>query len=215
MTEALLTGEPQTPTQATTAAKDPAPAPSSGAPDQGKQPPAETPKEPAKGLLTTEEKKAEDKAPTAPEKYDLKLEGDIKLSAPMQKGFEAAAREVGLTNEAANKLLNSLVKSHQESQQAAMESMRKTWAEEARANKEWGGDKLPETLSFAKKALQEFGSKELPELLEATGLSDNPLVIGLLANVGRKVGGDKIVSGAPPKGSDDDRAAVLYPSMKK
>lgn len=194
MTEALLTGEPQTPTDGTTAAQVPATSTSSVPMEQGKQttPEVKTSEQAPekKGLLTTEPKAA------VPEKYEFKLDGDAKLSEPMQKGVEGAFREAGLTNEAANKLLNSLVKSHQESQEAAVASMRETWANEVKTDKELGGDNLNETLKYAKSALKEFGSKELTDLLDASGLSDNKHFIRLLSQIGRKVGGDSIVTGA-------------------
>lgn len=213
MTE-LLAGAPQTPTDGKATAQAPAPDALSAPVEQGKQSVPE-PVAPVKqaegkpGLLTTEPK------PTTPEKYEFKLDGDVKLAAPMQKGVETAFREVGLSNEQANKLLNSLVKSHQESQTEALKSMREAWANEVRADQKIGGDHLTETLKYAKQALKEFGSPELTELLDATGLSDNKHFITLLSTIGRKVGGDRVVTGAPPKGSEDDLAARLYPSMAK
>lgn len=202
MAEALLTGEPQTPTDGTTAAQ----ASPTGMVDVGAKQPSAAP---------SAQPTTETKAPAAPEKYEFKLDNGVKLADGMQTAVETSFREAGLTNEAANKLLNSLVKSHQESQTAAVDALRSKWAEETKTDKVLGGEKLTETLKFAKQALKEFGSSELTELLDATGLSDNKHFIGLLAQIGRKIGGDQIVTGAPPKGSEDDLAARLYPSMAK
>lgn len=231
MTEALLTGEPQTPTDGKTAAQAPA-KDTSSVPDQGKQPPVqdasktekvesktepkaeskEPAKEPPKGLLDAkvEEAKTEEKS-AVPEKYDLKLEGDIKLSPAMQKGAEDAARGAGLTNDQFNKLMNPLVKSHIESQKAAEQTTRDTlvkgWSESLSAHKTLGGEKLEETLANARKSLTEFLPDEKTRtdfegLLRETGLQYHPALIELLANVRTKVGGDKIVTGGAPAGAN-------------
>lgn len=210
-----LTDTPQTPTDGKTAANE---APKTGGMvDKTTSTSAEskTSTTDKPGLLDDGEKKsaAEVKTPTAPEKYELKLEGDTKLSPSVQTAFEAAAKEAQLTNESANKMLNSLVKAVQESTKQQQESLVSTWADALSTHKTLGGEKLDENLAIARKALKEFGSDELQSLLRDTGLQHNPAIVELLWKVGKAVGDDKIVTGAPPASEESDVAKLFYPSM--
>lgn len=70
------------------------------------------------------------------------------------------------------------------------------WAEEVKADKELGGDNLKETLGMAAKARDEFGSKELSQLLDETGLGNHPEVVKFFYNVGRGISDDSYIKGS-------------------
>jgi len=83
-----------------------------------------------------------------------------------------------------------------EKQQAQMEEIRNEWAESAKTDKEFGGDKLPESLMSAKKALEAFGTPELKTLLNESGLGNHPDVIRFMVRAGKAISEDGFVSGA-------------------
>ncbi len=127
---------------------------------------------------------------TAPEGVTLdgEVSGDLK----------SLAKELKLSQEQAQKIADLGVKLQQRSAQAQTEAVaqaRSKWAADAKVDKEIGGDKLPETLSIARKALDAFGSPELRTLLTASGLGSHPEVIRLLARAGKAISEDTVVSG--------------------
>lgn len=242
MTDALLT-EPQTPTDGQTAAQPetpdkgtPAPAPESqqtGKPEaeqQQKQPAdaskqqatdvakKEAPKPPRPGLVTEGEKadsKKTEAAPAAPEKWELKNEGEHKVAPELLSTYEKVAREVGMKAGDAQKMLDTLRTAARENEQRMLDMTIGKWADELKAHPTLGGDNLDETLANGRKALAEFGTPELSELLLQTGLQYHPAIVGLLAQVHQKVGGDRIVTGASPKGGADRSAQGFYDRMPK
>jgi hypothetical protein len=87
-----------------------------------------------------------------------------------------------------------------------------TWVEQVKADKDIGGDKLDENLGIARKALDHFGTPELKDVLNASGLGNHPAVIKAFVKAGKAISEDTFVTGAA-KGSDTDPAKKLFPNM--
>lgn len=131
--------------------------------------------------------------------------------------FKALAGEAKLSQEQAQKVVDLGVKMQQKwaaDQSKAMQAARDQWAQASNTDKEFGGEKLAENLSVAKTALDKFGSPELKQLLNDSGLGNHPEIIRFFYRAGKAISNDRIVSGGNGPGAAIDPASVLFPSMK-
>jgi hypothetical protein len=88
-----------------------------------------------------------------------------------------------------------------------------TWMKQARADQEYGGDKLHENLASAKKALDTFGSPEFKSLLKESGLGNHPELIRAFVRVGKAISEDRLISGTVNPTAKAD-ARIFYPNSK-
>lgn len=160
-----------------------------------------------------------------PEKYEIKF-GDKDADAAIIEAFTPLAKELGLTNEQAQKLatfhndqMTALTTGQAKVQNDAWAALRTQWRTEARADKEYGhmagGKTFDENGSMIAKGLATFGTDGLRKALDDSGLGDHPEVARLLYRVGKavsedtiRVGGGVGNSGAPPP-----IANRLFPTM--
>ena len=157
------------------------------------------------------EKKDGDKPEGAPEKYEFQAAEGVELDTEALKEFEPVARELNLTNEQAQKLVDAYPKILAGVQQRQAEAWQKTteqWAADVKADKEIGGDKLISNLSAAQRALDQFGTPELKEYLNTTGLGNHPDLVKTFVKIGKAMSEDGMVTG----GNEGQRSAaeVLY-----
>lgn len=143
-----------------------------------------------------------------PEKYDLKLPDEAGVSASEKAKFEAWAKAQGLSNAEAQAELEARL----ESQRVAVEEQKQEWLKAAQEDSEIGGDKFAEHAELAKRGTEKF-FPELVPLLEKTGLGNHPDVIRGLARIGKLLGNDRFVEGAPPT-EGRSLAERLYGSPK-
>lgn len=158
---------------------------------------------------------AETEAPAgSPEKYELKLPENSVVKPEFLGKFEGIARELNLNNDQAQKVAdlgNELSAEIAAAQQEAHVKEVQAWEESSRGDKEFGGDKLPENLSVAKQALEQFASPELRQMLKDSGLGNHPEVIRAFYRVGKAIAQDgTAVNGSAPKGPPKSAADVLY-----
>ncbi|EIL3147488.1 peptidase [Escherichia coli] len=147
----------------------------------------------------------------APEKYEFQVAEGVELDTEALKDFEPVARELNLTNEQAQKLVDAYPKILAGVQQRQAEAWQKTteqWAADVKADKEIGGDKLISNLSAAQRALDQFGTPELKEYLNTTGLGNHPDLVKTFVKIGKAMSEDGMVTG----GNEGQRSAaeVLY-----
>ncbi len=145
------------------------------------------------GQASTE---AKDGAVTAPENYEFTPAEGFDFDPRTLAAFSEVAKELGMPQESAQKILDKMAPAMAEKQQAQMEEIRNEWAESAKTDKEFGGDKLSESLMSAKKALEAFGTPELKTLLNESGLGNHPDVIRFMVRAGKAISEDGFVSGA-------------------
>jgi len=151
-----------------------------------------------------------------PEKYEFKLPEDHKIDDAAVEAFSEFAKDAGLTQEAAQALMDKLAPAMQARQIQAVETAKTTWASEAKADKEFGGDAFNENLSVAKKAIDAFGSPELRTLLNESGLGNHPEIIRAFYRAGKQISEDRLVpsgSGIKSAGAKDP-AKSLYPNQQ-
>lgn len=153
----------------------------------------------------------EQKQEGAPEKYEFRAGEGVELDAEALKDFEPVARELNLTNEQAQKLVDAYPKilaGVQQRQADAWQAQTEEWAATVKADKEIGGDKLTANLGVAQRALDTFGTPELKEYLNGTGLGNHPELVKAFIKVGKAMSEDGMVTGK--ESGQRSAAEVLY-----
>ncbi|EHD2107710.1 peptidase [Salmonella enterica] len=154
----------------------------------------------------------EQKPEGAPEKYEFKTGEGVDLDTEALKDFEPVARELNLTNEQAQKLVDlygtKIMPMVQQQQAEAWQKTTEQWAADVKADKEIGGDKLTGNLSVAQRALAQFGTPELKEYLEGTGLGNHPELVKAFIKIGKAMSEDGMVDGSNQ--GQRSAAEVLY-----
>lgn len=182
-------------------------------------------------------KDGEDKTDGPPEAYDLKLttkgddgnDVDVEIDTALLEQATPVLKDIGLTNEQANKL-TQLVPSIQqrvyEQQSEEFAALRADWAKEVQADKEIGGNKWPETENLCAKALDSLGfpsemkkidgkdveTNPFRMLLNTSGVGNHPEFIRAFRRIGERVAEDAPAPTADAaKGAKPDRLEALYP----
>lgn len=159
----------------------------------------------------------------APEKYELKApEGFEQLDAQLVETFEPLARELKLTNEGAQKLVETMmpkvVERIAEQNRAAWTGQLEAWVSDVKNDKELGGDALAGNLEAARRALDQFATDELRALIgypsaenpRGLGLGNHPELVRVFARIGKAMAEDAIVTGGNPAGAQRTAAEILY-----
>ena len=169
--------------------------------------------EPKPGDKPTEEKPAE-------VSYEFKLPEGVTLQGEALDELKATAKELGLTQEQAQKVADLGAKQAQAFTNQLVEYQRNQtaqWADATKADKEIGGDRLDENLGVAKKALDAYATPELKKLLNDSGLGNHPEVIRTFFKVGKAISEDgKLVTGSAGERSRESVPIEnrLYPNQK-
>lgn len=161
---------------------------------------------------TPEQQSTEAAKPAAPETYDLQMPEGVELDNEAAAEFVTIAKELNLSQESAQKLATIAGKIQQKQTEARARQL-EAWVDEVKADKDLGGDKLEENLGVARKALETFGSPELKDALNSSGLGNHPAVIRAFFKVGKAISEDGFVRGSAPRAEANDPAKKLFPSM--
>jgi len=168
---------------------------------------------PEEGESNDGEKPAGDK-PAEPEAYELSAPDGYPMGEAELKQLNAMCKEAKLSKEqgeAVLKYLHGNYTAYQESQAAQI----KKWVEEARADKEFGGDKFDENVADARKGLATFDTDgSIRQMLEETGYGSNPAVLKIFARVGKALGEDRLVGSGGKAKEDKPLEDRLWPDMK-
>lgn len=178
---------------------------------------AETTEQPAGEVKTPEGEAKDDKTEKpagAPESYAaFDVPEGVTLDEGLMTEFQSVAKELNLTQEQAQKLTSLGANLTQKNGAAVQESLQKAqaeWADAARADKEFGGEKLNENLGIANKALAAHGSPELIGLLKGSGLGNHPEFIRFMYRVGKDMKSDTFVPNGTASGGRKTDAEVFY-----
>lgn len=143
-----------------------------------------------------------------PETYEFKdAEGKpLELDAKALEAFTPIAKELGLTNEQAQKLVDlnlnltkDIANAAVEAQLTAWQTQVTTWKAENRADKDFGngagGRKYAENLGMARKALDTFGSPALTKALDQSGFANHPEIVRAFFKIGQAMSEGTFTSG--------------------
>ena len=166
----------------------------------------------AQGETQTDNKDAQ---PRAPEKYEFKAPEGMTLDPQAIAEFEPIARDLNLSNEQAQKLVELHTKRMQDSAQLQTQVAAKqieAWIGEIKADKEIGGTNFDSSVRHAQAAAKKFGSPEFLAALDATGMGSHPELVRGFARIGKAMAEDTFV--APGKESTTiDPAKKMFPTM--
>ena len=156
----------------------------------------------------------------APEKYEFKAPEGKNFDNEVISTYSQVARELNLSQDSAQKMLDTLGPKLAERQMAQIDSIRQGWVDSSRIDKEFGGESLDKNMSVAKKALDTFGTPELRTVLNQSGLGNHPEIIRFFFRAGKSISEDGYVgpsSGSSSKGQPQDfasQASILYSNQK-
>lgn len=161
-----------------------------------------------------EEERSEEK-PGAPEEYaDFTLPEGMEIDPDLIAEFKAEAKRLNLSQEDAQKLVDIQAKLAEKQSKAVLEQHQKTvaeWAEQVKA--ELGADYKKE-LAFAAKAINKFGTPELREFFNATGIGNHPELVKVFINIGKQISEDAFVEGKT-KAAPKSAAEIIYGDTHK
>lgn len=165
----------------------------------------------------TEGDKAKGEPQGAPEQYeDFAAPEGVQLDAELVGDLKTIAKELNLSQKDAQRVADlgpKLLQKLQGHQAETFAKVRQTWADEAKADKEFGGEAFAENLGAAKKALDSFGTPELRTLLNESGIGNHPEVIRFMVRAGKAISSDTFVAGERSAQAGKDPAKTLYPNQ--
>lgn len=132
-----------------------------------------------------------------PEAYADFEGGDGKaIPAASLGGFTEVAKELGLSQAKAQKLVSALRPTVDGYINQSAEKYGREWAEQVKADKELGGADFDKKLAVAVSAYKNFSTPELQKMLEATRLGNHPEVIRMFYRIGTAMSQDTGVAGS-------------------
>lgn len=157
----------------------------------------------------------------APEQYEqFTFPEGFQVSDEMVKGFEAKARELNLTQEQAQSLVDydaERAAAFAEVQDAAYEAQINEWKDQSANDKEFGGPDYEKNRAIAVDAINQYGSPEFVKFYEDTGIGDHPEFIRFCFRVGKTLQEDTASPGGQGGGGGSIEgkplSEVLYPDQ--
>lgn len=155
-----------------------------------------------------------DAGKAAPVDYKLALPKDSLLEPSVIDEIVSYAKEQGLSNEAAQTLVereHKAVARHEEAKDKEVEEIRKGWKEDTKADKELGGDNLNKSSETALRVIDRFATKGFKTMLSDTGFGDHPEVVRIFKRIGDTMTDDQFVMAKAQTGNQEKSDAdVLY-----
>lgn len=162
------------------------------------------------------DEKGETKA-EAPESYsDFTLPEGVALDKEVLDEFKTAAKELNLSQDAAQKIADlgaKMTLKNAAAMEAKLTEVKAGWLESSRADKEIGGDAYDTNVAAAKSVFDAFGTPALKDLLDSSGLGNHPEMIRWAHRVSKHVSPDTIVTGRQQSGQPSD-ARKFYPNSQ-
>lgn len=136
--------------------------------------------------------------PAALEYTEFALADGLELDTEVLDSFKGIAKELGITQEAAQKLIDlqgQLEAKREAAQQKQLADQAQQWADAVKADKEIGGENYDKSVATAVKAIEQFGSPELRNLLSETGIGNHPELVKFCHRIGKALSEDGLVMG--------------------
>jgi hypothetical protein len=146
---------------------------------------------------------------------DFTMPEGMEVNAEMLDKFKPLAKEFGLDQENAQKVVDlaaDLVKSTIDGQTEAMKAEVESWTEKAKNDPDIGGAKFEENLQTANKALENIASPEFLGFLKETQLGNHPEMIRIFYKIGTMISEDTLIQGDKKNVAGDNFAKRHYPN---
>lgn len=144
-----------------------------------------------------EEKSGDEKSPI---EYKFEVGEDSPVTQEHLDKIAEYAKERGLSQEAAQKLVDMQAETLKTQRQGLVDEFKRTadgWRTTAQADKEIGGDNFNRNVELAKRVVDKFGSESFKKALNETGFGNHPELLRTFVRIGQKMGDDTlVVSGA-------------------
>lgn len=193
--------------------------PNSGEQEAGQQPAIEQATTQA-SVEQTPEQTSDQQPPKegAPEAYEFKAAEGQTFDPEFVKSYSEVARELNLTQEAAQTMIDKVGPVLEQQQQAQIARVRSEWAEASKVDAEFGGAKFDENLAIAKQSIDKFATPEFKQMLDDTGLGNHPEWIRYCYRVSKAFSPDNFEGGHKEGGAApndfNSMASKLYPGQK-
>lgn len=171
---------------------DPAPAATAQATD-ATEPTADMPSLLGEGDQNDGDQKPAQAAPEAYEPFDV--EGQQFTEAQLE-GFAATAKELGLSQENAQKMLAAMVPTARQYLVDDLKAKSQEWASLSEKDPEIGGANFKANVGVANQALKQFATPEFTALLRGSGLGAHPEVVRVFYRIGKAMQQDRGVTGS-------------------
>lgn len=151
--------------------------------------------------------------PVVPETYTFKdLPEGYAMSDQQLAEVSPLFKELGLTQEQADKLVAFDAKRALAAEQAGLEQRQGLvtgWEKSLREDATFGGANFDANVGVAQKALAQFGTPELSTMLKESGLGSHPEVVRLFHRIGQQLAEGQLHSGSGNQTRKTD-AEVFY-----
>ena len=135
-------------------------------------------------------------AQAAPEAYEpFDVEGQQFTEAQLE-GFAATAKELGLSQENAQKMLAAMVPTARQYLVDDLKAKSHEWASLSEKDPEIGGANFKANVGVANSALKQFATPEFTALLRGSGLGAHPEVVRVFYRIGKAMQQDHGVTGS-------------------
>jgi hypothetical protein len=167
------------------------------------------------------EAKKEETAKVVPEKYELKPPEGMNLDEKAVELFAPVFKEIGLSQDQAQKLVDTYGPYFQQQLEAqrteslkGFKDMVSEWGEQSK--KELGAD-YAKKLSVVSKVIDKSGVKGIRELMNETGIGNNPTMIKFMLWVGEQFSQDTLADSQNKRtdSSPEALAKKMYPTMQQ
>lgn len=159
----------------------------------------------------------------APEEYEFTPPDGVDVDPEKLEAFGEYAYSLGLSQDQFQKLIEYDIERSANAQKSMAEAYGErisSWADATKVDKELGGEKLPENLGLAKRAMETFASPQLAKLIDAPsadnpdglGLGNHPEVIRLFYRVGKAISESSLITG-DSKVESANSLQKMYPTM--
>lgn len=152
----------------------------------------------------------------APEKYEFKLPEGAQADEALLSEFTPLAKELNLSQDQAQKLVDLYAKTQGAAQKSVADhwdNLNKEWQGKVSSDKEYGGADLDKNVAIAKKAIDAFGTPELKDALNLTGVGNHPEIVRFFYRVGKAISDDKFDTGNAKTNAPRDAAKLLFPNQ--
>jgi len=222
------TATPQDPVAPVTPAVEPTPTPT---PDPqtppvedptllGKKPDSATP-EPGQKTDTPKEPGEEAEPGLVPDTYEIKLEEGMVLDQGTLDMFSPIFKELGLTNDGAQKLVNAYVPMISSLEERIKQQSLNDFKEivagwKTETLKQLGPDS-DQKMAVCARAINQFGDDNFRAALDQTGLGNHPEFVKFMIKVGETIKEDTFIDPklpTMPGQTDQEKLNKMYPTMK-
>lgn len=140
---------------------------------------------------------------------DFTMPEGYSLNAEDSKTLQELGQQFKMPQEAVQKLVDLGVQMQQRQAQEQQKVIA-SWVDAAKADPEYGGEKLKENLLTAQRAFSLPRGAEISKILFKSGLGNHPAVIGFMTEVGKLLQGDNMTHGKGANTASVTPASVWY-----